>query len=106
MEITFAWYWIINITVTLIWLAVVVRGFYLNWCNKPDKAMKWHIAAVIMAALSIVSPIKIAVDKAPMSTLQTNAIKASKMLPEKVTDNSFKEKTKIKGISKSDIWSN
>jgi cytochrome b561 len=104
MELTFAWFWLVKLTLLAIWVSLVVRGFYLNYKRKSKEALKYHIAGGIIAILAVVAPIKMSVNTAETVNRQNTIIQQNKQLPEKVKDTSFEDSKKLDGISKAQIW--
>ena len=104
MELTFAWFWLVKLTLLAIWVALVVRGFYLGYQGKGKESVKYHIGALILAILYTFAPIKMSVNTAETVSRQNTLIQQNKQLPEKVKDTSFEDSKKLDGISKAQIW--
>jgi hypothetical protein len=104
MELTFAWFWLVKLTLLAIWVALVVRGFYFNYKSKHQEALKYYMGSLIIAILTVVAPIKMSVNTAETVSRQNTIIQQNKQLPEKVKDTSFEDSKKLDGISKEQIW--
>lgn len=95
MEIMIGFFWIIK----LIWWVLLISVLYYAYKLKSKFLIGLSIVVII---LGVVSPIKLKPDMQAV-TLQEEKIENNKVLPEKVEDNTFKDKTKIIGITKEDL---
>lgn len=98
MELILHWYWILKLTLTAIFIFLLYKAIYQYDFNNRT----YNILALIFFILMLVNPIKLKPDSA--SIRQNKQIEATKQLPAKVEDNSFKQNTNaIKGISKEEL---
>jgi len=103
MEIVIAWWWILN----LLGASIVLYACYIAFFKYKFKNKKYNIIAAILIVLSFINPIKInGTNNVQVSNVQNLMIKSTKVLPKKISDNSFKENTleATKDISEKEIW--
>jgi len=103
MEVTFAWFWAINLSLII---AIVYSLFKLIKSIINEKNIKrWFIINAILIILQVINPIKINGTNSNVINNSTNYnIKQSKVLPPVKVDNSFKEEVNsVHGISKKDL---
>jgi len=90
MELTIMYFWVVKLTLYLASLYSSYKAFYKN----KFKSKFWNITTIIILLFLFYTPIKMDVDTKEMTDMQNYSIKQTKVLPERVTDNSFEEKTK------------
>lgn len=97
MEIMIQWFWIIKGLFALL----VAFSF---WQAYKKKSYYWFVFAFLLVTLIIMAPVKMDVNTHQQQQISNNHIESVKILPERVQDDSFKEKTsKSIGITESDL---
>lgn len=101
MDIMVQWFWLVKLSLALVTIYVAYKAFF----EKKFKSKVWNVMAGILLVLAIVQPVKMDVQTKVHTDRANIAIEQSKVLPDKVQDNSFEKSTNVKGISKEEIWS-
>lgn len=98
IELTVAWYWVVNVILTLIGLGIANQMFKCAF-----RSTLWNVVAVIFAVLVTISPIKIdGTNSEVYQTVQTNKVAAAKELPPKVEADYWQKKF-TNGITPEDL---
>lgn len=99
MELIIQWFWVVKLFLALFTIYVVYKAAiqYLF------KSKFWNIAAVIAVLLAFIQPVKMDVQTKTTTDYANQQIKSNKVLPPKVTDNSFSQSQKLDGITKEDL---
>lgn len=103
MEVTIAFWWIIQLSVTALTLFVM----YLAIVKNRFRSRFYNTITIILVLISLFNPIKInETNSASVSNVQNVTIEKSKVLPKKVSDDSFKENSlnATKDITDKEIW--
>lgn len=91
------WFWLIK-------LFFLIIGLTLAWKYYKTKKNIYAVLLIIWLILAIVNPVKINNTNAKEMNVYNNIkIEKSKVLPEKIEDNSYNERTKLQGITDKDI---
>jgi len=106
MELTFAWFWIINLIFIAINFLILIKAYKFGKANNKF-LNKWFWLFIILAIINIVMPIKInGTNSSEVLKQQAYSIQQTKVLPKKVQDNSFKEglKQSTATVTHDEIW--
>ena len=99
MEFMVQWFFLVKIAVALAFAGSLYKLYKSQW-----KSKFWIGTSVVMALVFFVSPIKLETNTVQQQTMTNERIKQSKVLPEKVTDNSFKTNANnVTGITSNDL---
>lgn len=98
MEVTIAWFWLVKLAI-----AFIAFGFMYKAYKAKFQSKFWNLSVGIIAILYMANPIKMEATTAKVNATMNHSIAQSKALPEKVTDNSFSQSTKIDGIKPTDL---
>lgn len=99
MEIMIAWFW----AVKLIFASIVAYACYIAFWKKKFKSPFWNVIAGALLIFSFIMPVKIGVQTTQMQNMQNQSIEQNRVIPPKITDNSFKNGNKIDGIKEKDL---
>ncbi len=100
MEVTIAYFWALK---ALLGLAAGFSAYIWIYVHKFQSKL-YGIIFGILLILGVISPVKLATIN--YTTTSNKAIEMSKTLPNKVEDNSFKERVdSVQPISHDTIWS-
>jgi len=98
MEITIAYFWLLNLCM----VAFTIFAIYRAVVTLNLKSKVWNATAVVLVLISLFNPFRMS--QPPINTQQTYHIEQSKVLPVKVTDDSFETKTAgVKHLTKQDL---
>lgn len=94
------YFWVIKV----LFLALFVSTLYIAMVKKNFKSKTYNIIAVVFMVLFIVQPFKLQIDTQSVHKLQDKTQERLKIVPPKVTDDSFKDSVQnLKGITKEDL---
>lgn len=100
MELTYQWFWLVQLSFALIMIWVAYQAFYIKKFNSKPL----NILFIILIILAYMAPIKMNPTTNTANTNSNHQIKSMKVeLPPKSVDDSFKTSTKIQGITKEDL---
>ena len=103
MDIVIAWYWLIKLTI----IGITSYAIYVAIAKHRLKSKKFNVIALILITLSFLNPIKIdGTNSHNILRQQSAIIENTKVLPEKVVDNSFDNavKTNTVDVTHEQIW--
>ena len=96
MEFTIQWFWLIKLAMTLITAYIIYKAVILH----KFKSKLLNLLAIVVLILTIVSPIKMNPQTPVTNTKMNHQIQQSKILPPKVSDDSFENSQKLNVITK------
>ena len=97
MTLMFSWFWLLKI-------ALLLATSFAAYKTVKMKSKVWGCIALILVIFSIVSPIKMDTNTRAQTNEANESIRKSKVLPERITDNSFKQDvSNVTGISENDL---
>ena len=100
MEVTIAWFWLIKLTLTFVFLYTL----YVTIVKHKLKNKLYNITTMLLFILGVVNPIKLQPTTDKANIMQTKAIEQTKAVPQKVSNNEFKSSTtSVGGITKEDL---
>ena len=98
MELTFTWYWIVQVVAFIVALSTISMAF-----KHKFSSTFWNIIALVAIILAIVSPVKIdGTDNAQYMPQQESTIASTKALLEKTIADNW-EKITVEGTNKEDL---
>lgn len=99
-SIVIQYFWMIKLVIFLAFIGVLYRTYVV----KKLKSKVYNTLSIILLVLFIVQPIKLKIDNDVTYKAQERTIEALKVLPPRVTNDTFKDSVKdLKGISKEDL---
>ncbi len=99
MEVTIAWFWLIKGAIGLGLLYVIYIAF---WVHKFKNTF-YNILVSVLIVLGFINPVKLQPTTDKVNTLQNIQVEQTKVLPTRVTNNTFKDSTNIVGITDDDL---
>lgn len=93
------WFWVVKLIVALLTIGVV----YKATIQHSFQSKLWNTVAIIAVLLAFIQPVKMDVQTKNVTNHANQQISKNKVLPPKVTDNSFSQSQKLDGITKEDL---
>lgn len=100
MELVYQWFWLINLTFTLVTLLVAYKA---AWVNRLRNKL-WNTVFLILIVFIYIQPIKIQPTTSQVNVVSDKQIEQShRELPPKIVDRSFELSTDVKSITPEEL---
>ena len=98
MDFMFSYFWVINISVTVLFVYLAYKAI------KTKKLVSiYSLLLIPLVLFMFYSPVKMDLNTKTQTTYANTKVEQNKVLPPKVSDDSFEKRTYIEGITKSDM---
>lgn len=87
MELMISWFWLVGLTLTIAGVFIAYKSVIVHHL----KSKLWNTLLVVAIFIGVFNPIKMEQNMQNRNAQQTYGIESTKVLPDKVKDNSFRE---------------